>query len=377
MIQSDGPRSVVEGTWVPAGVETARIVNVNIEAWSVDIVSEYANKRYFDLQVMSPYFHFVNGEGIYCMPEVGAMVWVCRPSMGRFGAPFVMGYQAPFEEDNANFRCGRQNLNPGDIMMRTRDENFIVLRRGGVIQIGATPVCQTMYVPIHNMLRHFCENYEVNCFGGEMTWFTERSDQTTDGSALTKFSLKAKEKANDPQHVATLTVGSHGEDDKAIVELVVYDSGLDGQKEQVRLTIDKDGNVDLYLEKDLDITAKGNVRFESSGGNFEIEAVEGKLSVSSAQDMGLATKANFKAEATGNMDLKAKGVATLEGSQVLCGAGASNPAVKFNDFAKLIAAMSGFFTGIAVGPLSPVGGFGATVSSLIPLCQSSKVKLAE
>jgi len=268
------------------------------------------------------------------------------------------------------------------MMMRTRDENFIILRRGGVIQIGSTPVCQTMYVPIRNMLRHFCENYEVNCFGGQLTWFTERTDQTVDGSVLTTFSLKARERANDPLHVATLTVGSHGEEDPAIVELIVYDSGLDSQQEKARLVIDKEGNVDLSLEKDLNVTARNSARFEALEGDFEIEAVKGKVSATSMLDMALTTKANFKAAAIGMVDVKATGNMMLDGVQILVGAGAVSPAVKFTQLQLLLTTFASFFAdpsvgGVCTGPLAPLAGIRDIVIPLLPLCQSVKVKVAE
>src|SRR5574337_1687504 len=113
----------------PAVIEKGRIVNVNIKDWSVDVAGEYANKIFLDVQVASPYLHYANGEGIYVMPEVGAMCWICIPSTGHMAPAFVLGFMAPIDERKgddgqipANFRAGRQNLNPGDIMMRTRDE---------------------------------------------------------------------------------------------------------------------------------------------------------------------------------------------------------------------------------------------------------------
>jgi hypothetical protein len=44
---------ISEDRYFPAYVESVRIVNVNIDSWSVDAVSEHANKKFFDIQVMS------------------------------------------------------------------------------------------------------------------------------------------------------------------------------------------------------------------------------------------------------------------------------------------------------------------------------------
>ena len=270
-------RSMSEADWVPPTIETGRIMNVNVNDWSVDVISEYANKRYFDLQVMSPYFHFANGEGIYCMPEIGAMVWICKPTQGRFGAPFVMGYQAPFDMANSNFQCGRQALNPGDIMMRTRDENFIILRRGGVVQIGSTPVAQRMYVPLRNFIKDFCENYEMHSFGGDLTWLCARTDQDSTGHKATTFQLSAKQYADEPLPVATLTIGSLGANDPAILELVINSTGdpKSSPKEVARMTMDNAGNVSWSIQKNWGVVAQGDIDFESQTGNISFKSDKG------------------------------------------------------------------------------------------------------
>jgi hypothetical protein len=297
--------SVVEDRYFASYIESVRIVNVNTNAWSVDAISVFGNKRFFDIQVSTPYFHYMNGEGICVMPEVGAMAWICRPSSGKFGAPFILGFQAPFDENNVSFRNGRQSLNPGDIMMRTRDENFLILRRGGVVQLGATPTCQTMYVPIRNMMRHFCENYELNTFGGEMTWFVDRTDQTTDGSAPTLFSLKAREKANDPEHIASISVGSHGKDDATVLRITVKESGQKNAVAMVDLSIGKDGSVSWDVQKSMSLTVKEN---------YSLETTTGDISFTSGKDFKATSKGNTELISVGNTKITATGTAELGGA---------------------------------------------------------------
>jgi hypothetical protein len=324
-------RSIAEDSWSPAVIETARIINVNVDDWSVDVVSEYANKKYMDLQVMSPYFHFAGGEGIYAMPEIGAMVWVCKPTQGQFGAPFILGFQAPYDLNNANFRDGRMAMNPGDLMLRTRDNNFVILRRGGVVQIGATAICQRMFIPIRNFIKDFCENYELHTFGGDLTWETDRTDQTTTGDAPTKFSLVAKQLANDPGPVAKLTIGSHGQNDPTILELDIFASGAQGAKQVASMVLDNAGNVTWTIQKDWNVTAQGDINFESKTGNVSVKVDQGTLSLESAKDMTLTSD-------NGSVDVNAKGqiVETSNGhviaapSVALGGSSAKHP-VPFGD----------------------------------------------
>jgi hypothetical protein len=346
----------MEGGYQPAIIETARITNVNLDDWSVDCITEHQYKRHFDLQVSTPYFHFANGEGIYVMPEVGAMVWLCKPSSGQFAAPFIMGFQSPYDEANASFRSARQNLNPGDIMLRTRDENFIVLRRGGVIQIGATPIAQRIYVPIQNYIKDFCENYELNAFGGDLTWVAERDDQTTDGAAPTRFRLRAKQKANDPEHIATLSVGSHGEGDPLTLQLVINDSGEEGATQQVSLSITNDGDVSWALEKDYSIEAKGNVQVTSTEGNVDINSVLGAINQQAGTNWSATAVVNALIEAGAVVEVKAGTSVAIVAPQILFGgSAASSPSVKGD---KLVEILTELIT--KVGALTEVPGVGVT-----------------
>jgi hypothetical protein len=350
-------RTIAETEYVPSHVEVVRIVNVNIVDWSVDCVSEKGGKRYFDIQVMSPYFHYMNGEGIYAVPEVGAVAWLCLPSEGRFAAPFLLGFMSPFEQDTQSFRSGRQNLNPGDIMLRTRDENFVVLRRGGVLQMGATPVAQRMFIPIRNYIKDFCENYELATFGGTLSWTTERDDQTTDGSSPTVLRISAKEKANDSGNAVELSLGSHGEDSPTTLELVVRSSGDKNAEAKVTLTITKEGDVVWDVKKSISVTAYGDI---------DISTTDGSLNVSSGKDVSLSASGSLSADfaqdakisTSGSLLMSGDQGATLDSPTICLGRGASNPVVKGTELmqflGQLIATLSAYPPTAGVGSLTPL-----------------------
>jgi hypothetical protein len=323
------PFSVSESETLPATIETSRIINVNIEDWSVDVISMEGNKRFFDIQVMSPYFHFMNGEGIYAQPEVGALCWLCRPSTGRFAAPFVLGFQSAYDQDFDSFQGGRQALNPGDIMLRTRDENFLILRRGGVVQIGATPTAQRIYIPVRNFIKDFCENYELFAFGGELTWITERTDETnTDDKAYSKFALRVKEKAGNKLHIANLTVGSHGESAKTTLLLEVFDKGDDGNKVMVGLEITKEGDVTWTSEKDYSIEVKDNFTLTAKEKDITVTASKGKVTVEADKAVALTSKTD-EASLTGKTkaSLLSSTLSMLDAPKMHLGDGATSPVV--------------------------------------------------
>jgi hypothetical protein len=175
---------------VAARIVQGSIVNINLTKWTVDIIAQYDRKRYFNIQVSSPYLHHSNGEGISVFPEVGATAMVCLPSDSSppFVIAFVMavetvndsaddapagttshGQQTPNPTD-ASFAGGRPQPVPGDIWMRTRDDNFVILHRGGVLQIGATELAQRIFIPLNNLVTDISENYEHHNSNGSIVW---------------------------------------------------------------------------------------------------------------------------------------------------------------------------------------------------------------
>ena len=316
------PNSHIESGYQGAVVETVRIVNVNIDAWSVDAVGEYGNKRFFDIQVMTPYFHYLNGEGIYAMPEVGALAWLCKGSSGKWAEAFILGFKAPHDEDSDGFRDGRSALNPGDIMMATRDENFIILRRGGVVQIGSTPICQTMYVPINNIIRHFCEKFEVNAFGGELLWETWRREESSDEDIFTTFYLNVKEKASDPAHVARLSIGSHGDGDPLRLQLTMYPDGTDGAEFVADLQIDNEGNVTWDSRFNYTIVAAKNFTVTTEEESITLDSAK-DFYAKSAEAMNLESSGDMMAASGGKAELSAAKGLTIDGQTIKVGANAS------------------------------------------------------
>jgi hypothetical protein len=292
------------------------------------------------------------------MPEVGAYAWICKQSTGRNAPLFILGFKAPFDENNVNYRCNRQNLNPGDIMMRTRDENFVILRRGGVLQIGSTPTCQTMYIPIQNIMKHFCENFEINAFGGELKWLVDRDDQTTDGTAPVKLALRVKEKANDKLHIANISIGSHGEGDKTTMLMEVFDSGVDGQKPMVSLSITKEGTVGWTVEKDYSIIAKENVQITSLEKDITVQALKGNIVKEAAKNVTITAKTG-----TATLDgktlvlVKSATQADVDAPMINLGAGATSQGVKGTELqawlTQLVSQIAAF---TYIAPLAPAPG---------------------
>lgn len=175
---------------VPASEVQGKIVNINMVNWTVDVASQFDRKRYYDIQVGSPYLHYSNGEGISCFPEVGAKCMVCLPSDSS--PPYVSTFIMPVEvtdmatsdapkgttghsstgatSSGASFAGGRPKAKPGDIWMRTRDDNFVILHRGGVLQLGCSELAQRIYIPLNHLIMDISHNFAHHNSGGSILW---------------------------------------------------------------------------------------------------------------------------------------------------------------------------------------------------------------
>jgi|PlaIllAssembly_1097288.scaffolds.fasta_scaffold00046_3 hypothetical protein len=302
--------SIIEHGLNSVQVVEGRIVNVNMAKWTVDVLTRDTQQTFTDITVSSPYFHFDRGEGIYVMPEVGAKVKVCRPSDGD---PFVMCFVAPSqrpvsdssEDEDANqpvaltsFRANRPAMQQGDIMLRTRDGNAVWLRRGGIIEIGATNISKRIYIPLLNYIRDVCENYSMWSGGGALTWTVARADNDPDGNANAVLRISSRDVAQDAKATVAVALGHVGDDDRYHICIAprainVQTQAVDGTP-VYDLVIDKDGNYTETVGKDYDLTVSGelswsitgsaSMRFSSSleqtvGGDMSLD-VSGSLDIS-------------------------------------------------------------------------------------------------
>jgi hypothetical protein len=284
-----------------------RITNVNIRDYTADTrmeASPYTNK--FDIPWISPYVNQNQGEGINWMPEVGSVCWVCEPSEdGR--ESFILGWMVV--DEGGSYRGGRSLLNPGDIELKTRDLNFVTLRRGGIVQIGSTPVCQRIFLPIRNIMQDFAENYEMHTPAGDLTWQVMRQDEDSDGHQKCLYQLAAKQYADDPNDgpVALLKIGSHGDGDDTILTLQTRDKG--GGDVKITLTLDTDGNVVWTMEKDYSLTL--------NSGDYTVQVKGGKVTISSNKAMSFDSQDTFDQHSTKAMGIKTDDAMTLQAMQKL------------------------------------------------------------
>lgn len=353
----------------PVIIEDATVVDVNKNNYTVSVITTHTSKRFDDIQVGSPYFHNQNGEGWSALPEIGAVCKLCRGSDTT--PPFIMCFVAiPSVRESSDgtptrstaaggsttdvsFKGRRLELQPGDMAWATRDENFVVLRRGGVLQIGSTDLSQRIYVPINNYIYDICENYSMDTLGGNIRWNVERQENDPGGNAPISYVFKLSEFAQDNKAsimVRHMPPGSAEGDSKSAWEVVVAKDGINLQTGEYQ-------NETYFMQVTFD-GKKSEVTAE-----YELH-VKGKYTLNVDNDMML--KSNGKALFQGNTEarIKAQQVIT-EGTTLLGGVGASEPGVLGNQLLTYLASLATGINAIAPGSVQPPTP--ALLSSLVKL----------
>jgi hypothetical protein len=325
-------------------IEFGRVVTVNVKDFTLDVRVLNGEKAKFDITFMSPYCSQIQGEGINFMPEVGSTCWVCTPSDDKYSKAFVMGWT--MVPESGKNRGGRQFLNPGDLHFSTRDGNFVFLRRGGIVQIGSTALCQRVYLPIRNIIQDYAENYELHAVGGDLTWTVARKEEDGGGHQMCLFSLAAKEFSDDPNEdtIGLLKFGSHGEGNDTILSLLTRDSG--GGTQMTSLEVNKAGEItwtfkklELHVEGDAKATIDGLFQL-IVGGAIDISAVAA-MTVSAASFSLAAGGAVFNFTGSGFGEIDAAQLTLCQGQW---------PVVRASpDFMTWVSTV----TALLIGPPSP------------------------
>lgn len=326
--------------------ETGIITDVNRKKWVATVETKYTAKTVPDVQLASPYHHYLGGEGIHVLPEVGATVLVAFPSDNSY--PFIMAYLPVAAQDlradntgevleEFGWRSRRPVMNPGDLMLTTRDNNFLALRRGGVVQLGATAVAQTVYLPIRNYIKHFCENYEVNTLGGDIEWRVDRVESDPSGQAPCTYQFHMQEFAQDAK--ASLRIrhypAGQSANPKVVWDIAIAPQGIDRDTgelsgEVYTMAIAMDGSKTEFLGANRKTTVNGDDTLEI-GGSWKVSAGgSGTLDI------------------RGALKMKSGSTASVEGAKVALGTSSAVSPVPKGD--ALVNALAGAQWIVGAGP---------------------------
>lgn len=342
---------------VPAEMIQGKIVNINLINWTVDVAAQFDRKRYFDIQVGSPYMHYSNGEGMSVFPEVGAKCMVCLPSDSS--PPYVSSFVMPVEivdaatpdaplgttsksaqnatSSGASFAGGRPAAKPGDIWMRTRDDNFVILHRGGVVQIGCSELAQRLYIPLNHLMMDISQNYAHHNPGGSVLWSlqegpgldhlpTEYTHSFRVFADTAKADIRVKVgKVSDPigessdssigdqEDLIALGIGNNP-NEYIVAEIVVAPEGFNPEtghpepadirnKSVFRFFFDRGGSTFLRCKGNLILNTKKRLRIRST------------------QEMELFTEKSFRVKASGGAVIDGGPDTHIKGGVVRLGPG--------------------------------------------------------
>ena len=155
------------------------IAGVNASKFTVDVDLPAGERRMNGIPFAGAYMNPTHGAGSYVMPEIGAECFVFILSDGT---KFVLGYSIGefSKQDDADALVPsdflpdhgglREPMEPGDIYMGTSDGNTVILRKGGLVQIGATGLSQRVYIPVENMVRDYFQRYQAISPLGGIEW---------------------------------------------------------------------------------------------------------------------------------------------------------------------------------------------------------------
>lgn len=188
------PRSPAQHSATTPQIVEGTIVDVNPETHTCTVHVENLQGSRPDVQIASLYVHPDGGHGSSHLPEPGATCKLCIPSDGS--RAFVLCYvMSPTRVPGDT--GGRAPMLPGEFHWTTRDGNFMRLRRGGIVEIGAHALAQRMYVPLANVIRDFCGQYEMLSLLGNVSW---THDDPGLGPTKVRYEAHVRENVEDVEH---------------------------------------------------------------------------------------------------------------------------------------------------------------------------------
>ena len=192
--------TTAKNQFLPVLMMRGKVGPVNKTKWTCTVEPEGDGMPIPDVPIEPMMMNAKTGGGSFFMPEKGSLVWCCRPSTDS--TPFVFGAAtAPLqvdegdeEEDPNDRRMNRPVLNEGDAALAVSEQGFIIMRKGGMLEVGASEACKRVYIPLTNVIREFSQGWE-HTVAGNYIGLMPRDQDEVHGSENTpvEFQLKIRE----------------------------------------------------------------------------------------------------------------------------------------------------------------------------------------
>lgn len=298
------------------------MLDVNFNRYTVDVVSEFTNKRIPEMEYATPYCHPMGKDGVHFMPEPDAEAIVLFPSDGS--KPILIGFYMPESEEEGS-SGGRPVLNPGDFQVATRSNNHVTVRRGGVVEVHSKPNCQRLYIPVGSLIRDIFNQWEGKSVLGEFSWrhdpIPEDGEFDENSETAVLWTWKCREYVQDEEASIEMRMG-HVDDDN-YYELKIAPRG---GEEQLTYRIGKDGSITLETKGGITKVITGPVSIQTQNSVNWQGAGGASFNADSGGSIVLKA-AKFIAQIVGELRLRARSI-VLDGDQIKIGSsGASEPAM--------------------------------------------------
>jgi len=251
----------------------ARVTHVNKNKYTVDL-KDIEGRSFYNVPFLTPYNKpLTNGQGIYQMPERDSYAVVLLFGSGMLKKDFgkskiVLGFYSPIDE-KGSYDGGRDEIQPGDINLKTLFGNRITLRTDGSIEFKASDQAQIHLYPesgnerdsygYDNLLRILLENFELVSSGGML------EQKVNKKSSDTYLSFEFRDKALYPENPRIIR-GRMGFQDpldgtKSFFVLDSFDTESDGEEETHRYHYEWENDGHIII-KHFDIDEIERYHFE-------------------------------------------------------------------------------------------------------------------
>ncbi len=302
----------------PCVVEQAIIETVNPETHSATVQCIYSHRSIPDVKIASPFLSYKTRGGLRFLPDPGSLCYVFTPADGS--GSFIFGYcdlgktrdypqRDGSLEAQTDYRGEYPPLDPGDMHLGSVDDNFLILKRGGILQLGATQLAQRMYIPIENLVRDYFQRYHGFSPLGEIVWdhvnlYQDNVDpKTADVPVIVK--LSCREKINHKKMTVEIRMGRL---DKDTLEGAINENLLNEGKKQSVEVITSGQKIEIET-KTLDMgDGSGDLEHlmaaakKEDGLNMPVdhEAHPGVVSIAIRPDDGDTVVYSFQIDKQGN-----------------------------------------------------------------------------
>jgi hypothetical protein len=185
-------------------IEIGIIVSVNTEDCVCTVRTETSEVFHDNIPFATVGLHQESGTGFSYFPQTGETVLVLTTGDGK---RFILAF-IPTMDDGGSYDAGRENNNPGDYKLTGADGNFIEILRGGITRIGASNICQSMYIPARSLVHHLSENLIIDTFAGSLEFNVARAEDSSDGRQKCSFSLNVQEFSDDKKPTTSIEASS-------------------------------------------------------------------------------------------------------------------------------------------------------------------------